>query len=482
MKADIGFIGLAVMGENLALNMERNGVTVAVFNKTTSVMDTFLGGRGRDKRFIRCETLPELVSAVKRPRNIMMMIKAGNPVDMVIEQLVPLLEAGDTIIDGGNSNFNDTTRRTRSLEERGLRFIGTGISGGEEGALNGPSMMPGGTAAAWTGIRPLFETIAAKAPDGTPCCAWIGSGGAGHYVKMVHNGIEYGDMQIVSEIYWIMKELFGLDYRRMSAIFREWNTGKLESYLVGITADILAFKDKDGSPILERILDSAGQKGTGKWTGMAALEEGSPLTLIVESVFARSLSAMKAQREAASGLFPVARLRLSQDPEGSIEALRDALYAAKMVSYAQGFELLQRASQTNGWELNLASVARIWRGGCIIRSVFLDRIAEAYDRDRGIANLVLSPYFRDELRSCEQSWRKIVLLATENALPVPALSSALSWFDGFRSARLPANLIQAQRDYFGAHTYERTDSPRGEFFHTDWTGHGGNVTSHTYNA
>ncbi len=482
MKADIGFIGLAVMGENLALNMERNGYTVAVFNKTTSVMDNFLGGRGLGRRFVRCETLAELVSSVERPRNIMMMIKAGNPVDMVIEQLLPLLDTGDTIIDGGNSNYNDTTRRTRYLEDRGIRFIGTGISGGEEGALNGPSMMPGGTAAAWAGVRELFEKIAAKAPDGTPCSAWIGSDGAGHYAKMVHNGIEYGDMQIVSEIYWIMKELLGLDYDRMSGIFREWNRGKLESYLIGITADILAYRDADGTPLAERILDNAGQKGTGKWTGMAALDEGSPLTLIVESVFARSLSAMTDQRKAASRLFPTAKRRFTGDVEKAIEALRDALYAAKIVSYAQGFELLQRASESNGWELNLASIARIWRGGCIIRSAFLDKIAEAYDRDRAIPSLVLSRYFSDELRSCEQSWRKVVLLATENAIPVPALSSALSWFDGLRSARLPANLIQAQRDYFGAHTYERTDSPRGEFFHTDWTGHGGKVTSHSYNA
>lgn len=482
MKADIGFIGLAVMGENLVLNMERNGFTVAVFNKTTSVMDNFLGGRGLGKRFVRCETLAELVSGVERPRKIMMMIKAGNPVDMVIEQLLPLLEPGDTIIDGGNSNYEDTTRRTRYLEDQGIRFIGTGISGGEEGALNGPSMMPGGNQAAWPEIQELFEKIAAKAPDGKPCCAWIGPDGAGHYAKMVHNGIEYGDMQIVSEIYWIMKELLGLDYDRMSGIFREWNSGKLESYLIEITADILAHKDADGSPLVEKILDTAGQKGTGKWTGMAALEEGSPLTLIVESVFARSLSAMKDQRLEASRLFPAPARRFTGDPDKMIEALRDALYAAKIVSYAQGFELLQRASVSNGWGLDLASIARIWRGGCIIRSAFLDGIASAYDRESALSNLVLSPRFTEELRSCEPSWRKIVLLAAENALPVPALSSALSWFDGFRSGRLPANLIQAQRDYFGAHTYERTDTPRGEFHHTDWTGHGGKVTSHSYNA
>ncbi len=486
MKADIGFIGLAVMGENLVLNMERNGFTVAVHNKTTATLDRFIEGRGKGKRFIRAETLGDLVQSLETPRKVMMMIKAGAAVDQVIGNLVPLLSPGDTIIDGGNSNFNDTERRTAELAEKGILFVGSGISGGEEGALNGPSLMPGGAAAAWPALRDIFTAISAKAPDGAPCCAWMGSGGAGHFVKMVHNGIEYGDMQIVSEIYWIMKERLGLSHDRMSAVFAEWNRGRLDSYLIGITAEILAKKDTDGAPLVERILDAAGQKGTGKWTGIAALDEGTPLTLIVESVFARCLSAQKDTRLEAARLFPV---RADSGPGGRMGAaeaeawiprLRDALYAAKIVSYAQGFELLRLASATHGWNLDFASIARIWRGGCIIRSVFLDRIAESFSAKPDLLNLALSPYFSGELKEAEEGWRETVGMAVSSALPVPALASALSWFDGFRSAALPANLLQAQRDYFGAHTYERTDRPRGEAFHTDWTGHGGSTTSSTY--
>ncbi len=482
MKGDIGFIGLAVMGENLVLNMERNGFTVAVHNKTTATLDRFIAGRGAGKRFIRAETLADLVASLDRPRTVMMMIKAGSAVDQVIDSLLPLLSPGDTIVDGGNSNYNDTARRASRLAELGFRFVGTGISGGEEGALNGPSLMPGGSSEAWPSIEHLFTAISAKAPDGAPCCAWMGPGGAGHFVKMVHNGIEYGDMQIVSEIYWIMKEWLGLSYDRMAEVFAEWNRGPLDSYLIGITAEILAHRDADGSPLVEKILDAAGQKGTGKWTGIAALDEGTPLTLIVESVFARCLSAQKDTREAASALFPAARKPFAGDPEEWLPRLRDALYAAKIVSYAQGFELLRLASVTNGWNLDFASIARIWRGGCIIRSVFLDRIADAFASEKDLPNLALSRYFSGELLGAEPGWRETVGAAITAALPVPALASALSWFDGFRSAKLPANLLQAQRDYFGAHTYERTDRPRGETFHTDWTGHGGATTSGTYSV
>ncbi len=480
MKADIGFIGLAVMGENLVLNMERNGYTVAVFNRATAVLDNFVGGRGKGKKFIRAGTLQELVASLERPRKVMMMIKAGEAVDMVIEQLLEHLQEGDIIIDGGNSNYEDSIRRMRYLEAKGLLFIGSGISGGEEGALNGPSIMPGGSEGAWKEVKDIFRTIAAKAPDGEPCCSWIGADGSGHYVKMVHNGIEYGDMQIVSEIYWIMKELLGMSYEEMHTVFAEWNKGKLDSYLINITTDILAHKDSDGCPLAERILDAAGQKGTGKWTGIAALSEGSPLTLIVESVFARSLSSQKDERLAASAVFGKPVRQFAGNREAMLKALHDALYASKIVSYAQGFDLLRRASETNGWQLDFAAIARLWRGGCIIRSAFLDKIAGAFAENPALTNLVLSPYFAGELKAAEAGWRTAITAAISQALPVPALASALSWFDGFRSERLPANLIQAQRDYFGAHTYERTDKPRGEFFHTDWTGSGGSTTSRTY--
>ncbi len=487
VKADIGFIGLAVMGENLALNMERNGFTVAVHNKTTSVMDSFLAGRGKGKKFMRSETLQELVANVERPRTIMMMIKAGPAVDSVVNQLIPFLNKGDVIIDGGNSNWQDTARRVRELTEHGIEYVGTGVSGGEEGALNGPSIMPGGSDAAWKHIKPIFSSIAAKASDGSPCVTWIGSGGSGHFVKMVHNGIEYGDMQLISEIYWIMKEGLGLSYEEMEEVFRGWNQGRLGSYLIEITADILAYRDADGSPLAEKILDAAGQKGTGKWTGIAALEEGVPLTLIVESVFARALSAKKEDRVRASALLSTQARKPSSVFSGKstaalIAKLEKALYSAKVASYAQGFELMKAASDQNEWKLDLASIARIWRGGCIIRSVFLDRIAQAFEGNPSLANLVIAPEFAGDLVADQSDWRDITALAIQAGLPIPALSSALSWFDGYRCASLPANLLQAQRDYFGAHTYERTDRPRGEFFHTDWTGHGGDTTSRTYNA
>ncbi len=482
MGADIGFIGLAVMGENLVLNMERNGYTVAVHNRTTSVLDAFLEGRGRSKNLIRAETPADLAAALARPRKIMMMIKAGPAVDSLVSSLLPHLEEGDILIDGGNSNWEDTARRVEALSKKGIRFVGTGVSGGEEGALNGPSIMPGGSEEAWPEIRDIFRAIAAKAPDGKPCCSWMGPGGAGHFVKMVHNGIEYGDMQLVSEVYWVLQELLGLSADKMQSLFSRWNTGKLDSYLIGITADILAYREPDGTPLLDRILDTAGQKGTGKWTGIAALTEGTPLTLIVESVFARALSAQKENRVAAHAVFGPPRRSFSGNTEETISDLHDALYAAKIVSYAQGFELMRSASESNHWNLDFAEIARIWRGGCIIRSAFLDSIASAFTAQKDLANLVVSDQFSRELAAADASWRRIVSLAVENALPVPALSSALSWFDGYRSDRLPANLLQAQRDYFGAHTYERTDSPRGEFFHTDWTGHGGSTTSRTYSV
>lgn len=483
MHADIGFIGLAVMGENLVLNMERNGYTVAVHNRSTDVLDSFISGRGAGKNLIRCATMTELAAVLKPPRTVMLMIKAGAAVDQVIAQLTEHLSPGDIIIDGGNSNWEDSVRRTAELEKRGFRFIGSGVSGGEEGALNGPSIMPGGSADAWPVIKPIFTTIAAKAPDTSPCCEWMGPDGAGHFVKMVHNGIEYGDMQIVSEAFWIMKELLGLPYERMQAVFAEWNKGKLDSYLISITADILNYRESDGTPLVERILDTAGQKGTGKWTGISALTEGVPLTLIVESVFVRSLSAAKDLRQAAAALYgaPAGTGTSAPGDEATlIHDLHNAVYAAKIVSYAQGFDLLRQASRGRGWNLDLSSIARIWRGGCIIRSAFLDKIADAYTNDPDLANLALSPYFAGELKACEAGWRRVVTAAVSAGLPAPALTSALTWFDGFRSERLPANLLQAQRDYFGAHTYERTDRPRGDFFHTDWTGSGGNTTSRSY--
>lgn len=482
MKADIGFIGLAVMGENLVLNMEHHGFTVAVFNRTTATVDTFINGRAQGKKIIGTRSLAELTQSISRPRKIMMMIKAGAAVDAVIDELIPLLEEGDILIDGGNSNYADTVRRVHRLKALGIRFVGTGVSGGEEGALKGPSIMPGGEAEAWPEIRNIFTSIAAKGPDGDPCCAWIGPDGSGHYVKMIHNGIEYGDMQLLAETYWIMREYLGMNHDEMADVFSQWNEGKLDSYLVEITAEILRKKDSDGEPLALKILDTAGQKGTGKWTGIAALNEGTPLTLITESVFARALSSQKERRVAASRIFPVEKKNFDGDRNAMLDALRDALYAAKIVSYAQGFELIAQASRTNGWNLDFAGIARLWRGGCIIRSVFLDRIADAFTANPELSNLVESPYFSGELIRAEDGWRKTAAAAISASLPVPALASALTWFDGYRSAEGPANLIQAQRDYFGAHTYERTDAERGRFFHTDWTGHGGSAISGSYSV
>ena len=481
-KADIGLIGLAVMGENLVMNMESKGFTVAVFNRTVEKVDAFVSGRANGKNIIGCHSLEELIDQLARPRKVFLMVKAGDAVDGMIERLLPLLEDGDIIIDGGNSHFPDTIRRTAYVESQGKLYIGTGVSGGEEGALNGPSMMPGGSPAAWPFVKPIFQAICAKVEDGSPCCDWVGENGAGHFVKMVHNGIEYGDMQLICEAYHLMRDLLKLSDDEMHAIFQEWNRGELDSYLISITSDILAFKDEDGSPLVERILDKAGQKGTGKWTGIAALDEGVPLTLIGEAVFARCLSSMKEERVKAAGEFRRSIPAFEGNREEFVESLRQALYAAKIISYAQGYTLMRKAADHYSWNLNYGGIALMWRGGCIIRSAFLGKIKEAYDRNPDLENLLLDPYFKQSITALLPAWRKVAAAAVSYGIPAPALTSALSYFDGYTTESLPANLLQAQRDYFGAHTYERTDAPRGEFFHTNWTGHGGNTSAATYNA
>ena len=479
--ADIGLIGLAVMGENLVLNMESKGFTVAVYNRSTEKVDKFLDGRGKGKKFIGTHSIEQLVKAVKRPRKLMMLVKAGQPVDDLITQLIPFLEPGDIIIDGGNSYFPDTIRRTRQVEGNGFLYIGTGVSGGEEGALLGPSIMPGGSIKAWNEVKPLFQAISAKVEDGKPCCDWVGEDGAGHFVKMVHNGIEYGDMQLICEVYQLLKELGGLNHDEMHQVFADWNKGELDSYLIEITSEILAFRDH-GEPLVEKILDAAGQKGTGKWTGIEALELGVPLTLIVEAVFARSLSAIKEERVKASNVLKISLPAFSGNRNSLIEDMKHALYAAKIISYAQGYALMRTAAKEYKWNLNYGGIALMWRGGCIIRSAFLGKIKEAYDNNPGLDNLLLDPYFTDRVLNAQEGWRRVVSAAALHGIPVPAMSSALSWFDGYRSARLPANLLQAQRDFFGAHTYERIDHPRGQFFHTNWTGRGGDTASSTYNV
>jgi len=479
-KADIGLIGLAVMGENLVLNMERHGFTVAVFNRTVEKVDKFLAGRAKGKNIIGTHSIPEFIASLKTPRKIMLMVKAGQPVDDFIELLIPHLEKGDIIIDGGNSHFPDTIRRTKYLEEKGFLYIGTGVSGGEEGALNGPSIMPGGSPSAWPHVKPIFQAIAAKVEDGTPCCDWVGENGAGHFVKMVHNGIEYGDMQLICEAYQIMKDLLSLSYPEMHQVFADWNEGDLKSYLIEITRDILAYKDEDGQPLVEKILDTAGQKGTGKWTVIASLDAGAPLTMIGEAVYARMLSAMKDERVAASKVLKGPQPEFKGDKKQFIADLGQALYAAKIVSYAQGYVLMRMAAKDFGWNLNYGGIALMWRGGCIIRSVFLGKIKEAFDKNPGLSNLLLDPFFKEKIESSQNAWRRVVATAITNGIWVPALASALNYFDGFRNGRLPANLLQAQRDYFGAHTYERVDRPRGEFFHTNWTGRGGETSSTTY--
>ncbi|HPJ01983.1 MAG TPA: decarboxylating NADP(+)-dependent phosphogluconate dehydrogenase [Candidatus Limiplasma sp.] len=481
-KADIGMIGLAVMGENLSMNMESKGFTVAVYNIETDVVTRFIEGRGKGRSFIGAYSFAELVQAIKKPRVIMMMIKAGAPVDQTIDQLLPLLDPGDIIIDGGNSHFADTIRRTKYVESKGMLYIGTGVSGGEEGALNGPSMMPGGSPAAWPRVKPILQAICARVEDGTPCCDWVGENGAGHFVKMVHNGIEYGDMQLICEAYLLMREYLKMTPDEMHEVFAQWNQGELDSYLIEITASILAVKDTDGEPLVDRILDTAGQKGTGKWTSVAALDEGTPLTLISEAVFARCLSAIKEERVIAAREYARSIPAFQGDKKVFIENLRQALYASKIISYAQGYALMRMTAETYGWTLNYGGIALMWRGGCIIRSRFLGKIKEAFDRNPALNNLLMDEYFKSSLQALLPAWRETAASAMLSGIPAPALTSALSYFDGYTTERLPANLLQAQRDYFGAHTYERIDRARGEFFHTNWTGHGGDTTSKPYNV
>ncbi|HEX9829156.1 MAG TPA: decarboxylating NADP(+)-dependent phosphogluconate dehydrogenase [Bacteroidota bacterium] len=479
-QADIGLVGLAVMGENLVLNMESRGYTVAVFNRTVEKVDNFVNSRAKGKKIVGAHSLQQLVQSLKSPRKVMLMVKAGKPVDEFIEMLIPLMQKGDIIIDGGNSHFPDTMRRTKYLEGKGLLYIGTGVSGGEEGALLGPSIMPGGSPAAWEHVKPIFQSIAAKVEDGTPCCDWVGENGAGHFVKMVHNGIEYGDMQLICEAYQIMKELLGMSAGEMHDVFKQWNSGVLDSYLIEITRDILAFKDGDGSPLVDRILDTAGQKGTGKWTSVSSLDLGIPLTLISEAVYARCLSALKEERVKASNVLQGPKSKFSGDKKTFLADLEKALYASKIVSYAQGFTLMRAAAEEFKWNLNYGGVALMWRGGCIIRSVFLGKIKDAFEKNHSLSNLLLDPYFKENIEASQDAWRRVISTAVLNGIWVPAFSTALNYFDGYRNARLPANLLQAQRDYFGAHQYERTDKPRGEFFHSNWTGRGGETASTAY--
>lgn len=481
-KADIGLVGLAVMGENLVMNMESKGFTVAVYNRTTEKVKNFVEGRAAGKNIIGTYSIEELVENLEKPRKIMMMVKAGAAVDQLIDQLIPHLEAGDILIDGGNSHFPDTIRRTQYVESKGLLYIGTGVSGGEEGALKGPSMMPGGSPAAWPYVKPIFQAICAKVEDGSPCCDWVGENGAGHFVKMVHNGIEYGDMQLICEAYQLMRDGLGMSAEEMHQVFADWNKTELDSYLIEITRDILGYKDEKGETTVNYILDTAGQKGTGKWTGIAALDEGVPLTLIGEAVFARCLSAMKEERVAASKVFTKEIPAFTGDKAAFIENIRKALYASKIISYAQGYTLMRTAAKTYNWNLNYGGIALMWRGGCIIRSVFLGKIKEAYDKDPNLVNLLMDDYFGETIKGLVPAWREVVAYAAKAGIPMPAFSSALSYFDGYTTASLPANLLQAQRDYFGAHTYERIDQPRGQFFHTNWTGHGGSTTANTYQA
>ncbi len=480
-KGDIALIGLAVMGQNLILNMNDHGYTVVAFNRTVSKVDDFLNkaAKGR-KSILGAHSIEEMVSLLKKPRKIMLMVKAGKPVDDFIELLLPHLEEGDLIIDGGNSHFPDTIRRTKYLESKGLLYIGTGVSGGEEGARHGPSLMPGGSPKAWPLVKDIFQSIAAKTKEGEPCCDWVGENGAGHYVKMTHNGIEYGDIQLICEAYQLMKRGLGMSNEEMHDVFAEWNRGELDSYLIEITRDILGYKDENGEYVVDKILDTAGQKGTGKWTGISSLELGVPVTLIGEAVFARCLSAMKGERVAASKILRGPEPKFEGDKKAFVEDIRQALLASKIVSYAQGYMLMREAAKQYGWNLNYGGIALMWRGGCIIRSVFLGKIKEAFDKDPNLNNLLVDDYFRGVIDRCQDSWRRVVTAAVQMGLPSPALTTALAFYDGYRSARLPANLLQAQRDYFGAHTYERVDRPRGEFFHTNWTGRGGDVSSSTY--
>jgi len=482
-KCDFGLIGLAVMGENLVLNIESQGYSVAVFNRTVEKVDRFINGRAQGKNIVGCRSIEELVQNLERPRKAMLLVKAGPAVDTFIDMLIPYMEEGDIIIDGGNTYFGDTIRRTKYLEEKGLLYIGTGVSGGEEGALLGPSIMPGGSPAAWEHVKPIFQAISAKAPDGSPCCDWVGSDGAGHFIKMVHNGIEYGDMQMICEAYSLMKNMLGMTNKEMEAAFHDWNKGELDSYLIEITSEIMGYSDEEtGNPMVEMILDTAGQKGTGRWTSEQALALGIPAVTIAEAVFARTMSAIKEERVAASKILKGPKIDFSGDKNEFAEMIRQALYASKICSYAQGYQLMKAAAEEYDWDLKFDSIALLWRAGCIIRAQFLGKINETFAKNPNLENLLLDDYFRSVIDSTQNAWRKVIATAIENGIPVPAFSSALAYYDGYRSGRLPANLLQAQRDYFGAHTYERIDKPRGEFFHTNWTGRGGDTVSSTYNA
>jgi len=480
-KANIGLVGLAVMGENLVLNMENKGFSIAVYNRTLSKVDDFINGRAKGKNIIGCKSVEELVDSIETPRKVMIMVKAGWVIDAFIEQILPFLDKGDILIDGGNSHYPDSIRRTKDLAEKGIKFIGTGVSGGEEGALNGPSIMPGGNPDAWEAVKPIFQSISAKVADGSPCCEWVGNDGAGHYVKMVHNGIEYGDMQMICEAYSLLSEGLGLSPKELQAIFTDWNNSELDSYLIEITKDILAENDPEtGKAMVDIILDTAGQKGTGKWTSQSALDLGAAAPTIAEAVFARCVSALKEERVAASKLLKGPNCEYKGDKESFIEDIKQALYASKVCSYAQGYQMMKLAAKEYGWDLNFGDIALMWRGGCIIRAKFLENIKEAFDNNPKLENLLLDPFFTKVIDDCQTSWRKVIASAVELGIPVPTFSSALAYYDSYRSARLPANLLQAQRDYFGAHTYERVDKERGEFFHTDWCGLGGNTTASTY--
>jgi 6-phosphogluconate dehydrogenase len=482
-QGDIALIGLAVMGQNLILNMNDHGFVVVAFNRTVSKVDEFLAKEAKGTKVQGAHSIEEMVRKLKKPRRVMMLVKAGKPVDEMIAQITPHLEKGDIIIDGGNSLYQDTERRVKEAEAKGFLYIGTGVSGGEEGARHGPSIMPGGTPAAWPHVKNIFQSVAAKVDNGVPCCDWVGQGGAGHYVKMVHNGIEYGDMQLICEAYQLMRSGLGMTADEMHKVFAEWNKGELDSYLIEITRDILAYKEADGTPLVDRILDTAGQKGTGKWTVIDSMDRGIPITLISEAVYSRMVSALKDDRVAASKFLKgPASSKITADRKTFVDAIRDALYASKIVSYAQGYMLMRAASEEFKWNLNYGGIALMWRGGCIIRSRFLGKIKEAFDRNPKLTNLLLDPYFTGEVHRCQPGWREVVANAVKAGIPVPAFSTALAFYDGYRSERLPANLLQAMRDYFGAHTYERIDKPRGQFFHTNWTGRGGETASGSYNA
>ncbi len=481
-NADIALIGLAVMGQNLILNMNDHGFTVVAYNRTVSKVDDFLNNEAKGTKVLGAHSIPEMVAMLKKPRRVMMLVKAGAPVDEFIEQLLPHLEPGDIIIDGGNSLYEDTIRRTKYVESKGLLFVGTGVSGGEEGARRGPSIMPGGSPAAWPHVKDIFQKIAAKVEDGTPCCDWVGENGAGHFVKMVHNGIEYGDMELIGEAYSLLKDGLGMTADEMQQVFTEWNKGELDSYLIEITSHILGHKDADGQPLVDKILDTAGQKGTGKWTVISSADMGIPITLIAEAVYSRCVSALKDERVAAAKKLKGPRRKISTDRAKFVEDVRRALYASKIISYAQGYMLMRAAAKQYNWNLNYGGIALMWRGGCIIRSRFLGKIKEAYDTNPKLTNLLLDKFFRAAIKECQRSWRNVVAVSAKKGIPTPAFSTALNFYDAYRSERLPANLLQAQRDYFGAHTYERIDQPRGQFFHTNWTGHGGVVSSGSYSV